>query len=184
MNPAFSPLNPSVSLHHPMTLSFASRALIFALLYAPFWGPRTAFGEDNHESPIEQKIEGSIREFTERLGISQKINVLVVPEDPRLASLQRDHAESDAFLMSFDAGFLGTLQDAEIDAVIAHELGHLWIFTHFPFLQTEFLANQQALKLVKRHDLMRVYGKVRRWKSANRESAGGGPTVKGAEALN
>jgi len=49
-----------------------------------------------------------------------------------------------------------------LSASIAHELGHVWIFTHHPYLQTELLANQIALKVVTREELERVYEKV--WK--------------------
>ena len=44
--------------------------------------------------------------------------------------------------------------------MIAHELGHVWIYTHHPYLQTEQLANQIALKVVSRESLDSVYGKV------------------------
>ena len=61
-----------------------------------------------------------------------------------------------------DENFLITLDDSELSASIAHELGHIWIFTHHPYLQTELLANQIALKVVTRENLEKVYEKV--WK--------------------
>jgi len=61
---------------------------------------------------------------------------------------------------SVDAAFLDQLTDDELEAAIAHELGHLWVFTHHPFLQTEELANQIAMRVVSRESLERVYGKV------------------------
>ena len=45
-------------------------------------------------------------------------------------------------------------------AAAAHELGHVWIFTHHPFLQTEEGANRVALQLVDRKTLEEVYAKV------------------------
>jgi predicted Zn-dependent protease len=54
------------------------------------------------------------------------------------------------------------LDDNELSASIAHELGHVWIFTHHPYLQTELLANQIALKVVTRENLEKIYEKV--WK--------------------
>jgi predicted Zn-dependent protease len=48
----------------------------------------------------------------------------------------------------------------ELEAAIAHELGHVWVFTHHPYLQTEELANQIAMRAVSRESLERVYGKV------------------------
>jgi hypothetical protein len=56
------------------------------------------------------------------------------------------------------------MNDGELDAAVAHEMGHIWIFTHFPYLQTESLANQQALKLVSRSELQKVYEKMWMWR--------------------
>ena len=52
--------------------------------------------------------------------------------------------------------------DSELSASIGHELGHVWIFTHHPYLQTELLANQVALRVVSRENSERIYEKV--WK--------------------
>jgi predicted Zn-dependent protease len=59
-----------------------------------------------------------------------------------------------------DAAFLETLTDAELEAAVAHELGHVWVFTHHPYLQTEALANQIAMRVVSRQNLQRVYEKM------------------------
>jgi predicted Zn-dependent protease len=64
------------------------------------------------------------------------------------------------FLLSVEASFLDALNDDELEAAVAHELGHVWIFTHHPFLQTEELANEIAMRAVKRESLERVYAKV------------------------
>ena len=58
------------------------------------------------------------------------------------------------------ASFLDALNDEELEAAVAHELGHVWIFTHHPFLQTEELANKIAMRAVTRETLQRVYAKV------------------------
>ena len=58
-----------------------------------------------------------------------------------------------SFRMSLEATFVNDLTDEELDAVMAHELGHVWIFTHHPFLQTEQLANQIAMRVVSRQTL-------------------------------
>ena len=67
-----------------------------------------------------------------------------------------------AFALNVEDDFVATLTDAELAAAIAHELGHVWIFTHHPFLQTEQLANVVAMRLVSREQLARLYDKV--WK--------------------
>ena len=55
---------------------------------------------------------------------------------------------------------LELLTREELEAAIAHELGHVWVFTHHPYLQTELLANQVAMRVVGREALIRVYEKV------------------------
>jgi predicted Zn-dependent protease len=67
------------------------------------------------------------------------------------------------FTLSLQEDFLDTLSEDELKAVIAHELGHVWIFTHHPYLQTERLANDIARRLVSRDVLVTVYEKL--WKS-------------------
>ena len=62
--------------------------------------------------------------------------------------------------MAFEGAFVDSLTDDELRAVVAHELGHVWIFTHHPYLQTEQLANKIALRVVTRETLERVYDKV------------------------
>jgi Peptidase family M48 len=63
-------------------------------------------------------------------------------------------------LESIEDGFLNELNDDDLRAVIAHELGHIWILTHHPYLQTEQLANKIAMRLVTRESLVTAYGKV------------------------
>jgi hypothetical protein len=64
------------------------------------------------------------------------------------------------YVISFDRQFLQTLTDEEIIAAVAHELGHVWIFSHHPFLQTEMLANEIALRVVDRETMKKVYTKL------------------------
>ncbi|MGE0592425.1 MAG: hypothetical protein AB7G23_09490 [Vicinamibacterales bacterium] len=68
--------------------------------------------------------------------------------------------EAVIFRLSIDAGFLDTLSDEEVTAALAHELGHVWIFTHHPFLQTEQLANTIAQRVVSRESLVGVLEKA------------------------
>ncbi len=123
------------------------------------------FAEVREEmNPREQRIEQLIEEFSHRLGITQQVVVSMVPGDTLLASVRPTSANAEVFEISFDPQFIQTLDDREMTAAVAHEFGHIWIYTHFPYLQTEALANQQALKLVSRDDLDRVYEKVWKWK--------------------
>jgi hypothetical protein len=122
-------------------------------------------------SPGERKIDVMVRGFSRRLGITQRVIVSIVPANSRLASVECIRGATRDFLILFEARFLRTLDDRELGAALAHELGHVWIFTHFPYLQTEELANQQALKLVSSQDLSRIYEKVRRWNEIKSDAA-------------
>jgi hypothetical protein len=64
------------------------------------------------------------------------------------------------FQMAFEERFLERLDPDDLKAIVAHELGHVWIFTHHPYLQTERLANSIAMRAVTRESLERVYTKV------------------------
>ena len=77
-----------------------------------------------------------------------------------MMSLKPPAGPGNPFLLSVEAAFLDQLTDDELEAAIAHELGHLWVFTHHPYLQTEELANQIAMRVVSRESLERVYVKV------------------------
>jgi hypothetical protein len=116
---------------------------------------------ENVATPIDGKLNGIIQEFRKGLGIAEPVQPLVANQDDLLVSVRRLTGTTEkSFVIQFDRSFLFTLSDDDLRAVIAHELGHVWIFTHHPFLQTEALANTKAVELVSRDDLVRVYKKV------------------------
>jgi hypothetical protein len=107
-----------------------------------------------------QKIADDLRA---RLTLQDAVRVVLVAHDSSVVSVQRAKDGKDAsegFVLSFEEGFLDRLTDDEVSAAIAHELGHVWIFTHHPYLQTEEFANQIALRVVTRSSLETVYEKV------------------------
>jgi hypothetical protein len=69
-----------------------------------------------------------------------------------------------------DTGFLIQLDEEEIVAALSHELGHVWIYTHHPFLHTEALANQIALKVTSRDALVKLYLKVSQFEGGHEGS--------------
>jgi len=105
-------------------------------------------------------IQRIVDDFREQLGVPQKVDVEIVDKNPLLVSVAPVDDHVSAFTMSIEASFLAGLTDVEVRGVIAHELGHVWIFTHHPFLQTEGLANEIARRLVDRDNLVQVYEKL------------------------
>jgi hypothetical protein len=114
------------------------------------------------ELPADRdRVQSVVDEFRARLSIPQDIQVSIVATNTLLVSVQRQ-AGNEGFLLAFEEAFLRQLNEEEIRAVVAHELGHVWIFTHHPYLQTEQLANGIAMRLVTRESLEPIYEKV--WK--------------------
>jgi hypothetical protein len=110
----------------------------------------------------EEKLNAIAREFRIRLGISESVTVTLTDVGNRLVSVERTPGSFAAFLIKFDRAFHATLTEEELRAAIAHEMGHVWIFTHHPYLHTEPLANQKARELVSAASLEKIYEKV--WK--------------------
>jgi hypothetical protein len=106
------------------------------------------------------KIQHLVDDFRARLSIPDEVTVAIVGANPLMVSVERSASRQGAFLLSFEHAFLRQLTEEDLRAVVAHELGHVWIFTHHPFLQTEQLANERAMRLVSRESLARVYEKV------------------------
>lgn len=109
-----------------------------------------------------KRIRTIVDRMRHDLSIKERVIVSVVARNEKLVSVERSKHRPGTFVLSFDESFLSTLDDNELSASIAHELGHVWVFTHHPYLQTELLANQIALKVVTREDLEKIYEKV--WK--------------------
>jgi hypothetical protein len=106
------------------------------------------------------RVQGLVDTLKHRLAIEAEVSVSIVDTNALLVSVECPKVENGAFTLSFEASFLDELDEDELSAVVAHELGHVWIYTHHPYLQTERLANQIAMRVVSRESLQRVYGKV------------------------
>jgi hypothetical protein len=105
------------------------------------------------------RVQRLVDDYLPKLGMSAHVEVVVVPRNELMVSVEPMEGQS-RFRLSVDQSFLQELPDDELGATVAHELGHVWIFTHHPFLQTEALANDVAMRLVPKATLMRVYEKV------------------------
>ncbi|HET9831643.1 MAG TPA: hypothetical protein VFP91_08035 [Vicinamibacterales bacterium] len=111
-----------------------------------------------------ERVQRVVDDLKSQLAISQTVDVKIVQTNVRLFSVAPVEHERGTFLLSVEEDFAQALTDAELKAAVAHELGHVWIFTHFPFLQTEELANDIAARVISRESLAPLYDKV--WKRA------------------
>jgi hypothetical protein len=110
------------------------------------------------------RIQSVVDDLRSRLAIPQQVVVTIVPHNPLVVSVARAKTADATFTMSIEDGFLDEVSDDELSSVIAHELGHVWIFTHHPYLQTEEGANEIALRVVSRASLDKLYERV--WRRA------------------
>lgn len=108
------------------------------------------------------RVQKLVDELAARLGIADAVHVSIVPTNRLLMSVEPAEHE---FELKVEDGWADTLDDSELTAAVAHELGHVWVYTHHPFLQTERLANEVAMRLVSPNSLAQLYDKV--WKRTN-----------------
>lgn len=116
-----------------------------------------ARGERRTEVESLQQVTDALRE---RLSILERVLVTIVDHNPLVMSVETLSGRSGPFVLTADAQFIQSLNDEELKAAVAHELGHVWIYTHHPYLQTERLANDVAVRVVSPELLVPVYEKV------------------------
>src|SRR5215212_2626099 len=80
-----------------------------------------------------------------RLEIKERVHVTLVDHNPLVMSVETLNGRGGPFVISVDREFIGELNHVEVEAALAHELGHVWIYTHQPFVQTEQFANDIAM---------------------------------------
>ena len=155
-------------MHH-RSISAATLAVVvvLALNSVAFGATRTLANDEEGVPPASgaeqsraRRVQVVVDDLRSRLAIPQAVVVSLAAENKLMVSVERLPGSDGRFALSFENTFLDALNNDELDAVVAHELGHVWIFTHHPFLQTEELANDVALRVVTRQDLERVYEKV------------------------
>ena len=114
---------------------------------------------EGDERAAVRTLQSIVDELRGQLALPVEVTASIVPSNALLVSVQPVSGRK-AFQMSFQQSFLDGLDADEVKTIVAHELGHVWIFTHHPYLQTEVGANDIALRVVSRESLERVYGKV------------------------
>jgi hypothetical protein len=117
---------------------------------------RSSHGRDE----ATKDLQGLLDAVRSRLGIDRAVSVELVLKNPRIVSVATPKEDGEPFTVTVEESVLELLTRDELEAAIAHELGHVWVFTHHPYLQTELLANQVAMRVVGRDTLIRVYEKV------------------------
>jgi hypothetical protein len=110
-------------------------------------------------STEQSRVQKLVDDLAARLGIADAVHVSIVPTNRLLMSVEPAAHE---FELKVEDGWADSLDDVELTAAVAHELGHVWVYTHHPFLQTEQLANEVAMRLVSPGSLAQLYDKV--WK--------------------
>ena len=107
-----------------------------------------------------EELQSVVDRLRLRLEILEPVRLSLVESNPLVVSVETLGTRSGPFVIRADQGFLGTLSPDEIEAALAHELGHVWIYTHHPYQQTERLANDIALRVVSRATHEPVYEKL------------------------
>lgn len=95
-----------------------------------------------------------------RLQITERVTVEIVDHNPLVMSVETLSGRTGPFIISVDRQFIHDLSQEEAEAAIAHELGHVWIYTHAPYVQTERMANDIAMRVISRATFEPVYAKV------------------------
>jgi hypothetical protein len=137
-----------------------SQRQFFAFVCLPAIVISLAVQTDASEPPGTVALQELVNGLKTELGIDAAVSAAIVATNSLLVSVQPVDGDPGTFRMEFEEGFLPSLDQDELKAVIAHELGHVWIYTHHPYLQTERGANTVAMRAVPRASLERVYGKI------------------------
>ena len=128
-----------------------------------FLGAMTAhqFSEAERRFPThtEAQIKLIADGLCQQLSLQQDIQVSIIPHNDLMVSVEHVRVPN-SYVLSFDRQFLNSLSNEELTAAVAHELGHIWIFSHRPYLQTEALTNEIAMRAVTRQSLTKLYSKL------------------------
>jgi len=145
-----------------MSASSRSKFLLFMImttLYCPLVRIRL-HGESRNEPDDIRRISRLAQELCARLQMAAKIDPIIMDENKYGVSVEPVSGTDGEYALSFDRKLFESLTNDELTAAVAHEIGHIWIYNHHPYLQTEPLANEVALRLVSRETMKAVYSKL------------------------
>jgi hypothetical protein len=106
------------------------------------------------------ELQDLTNDLRARLQIDQQVVVEIVDHNPLVMSVETLSGRTGPFVISVDRDFIHELSHEEAEAAIAHELGHVWIYTHAPYVQSERMANDIAMRIISRSAFEPVYQKV------------------------
>ena len=149
-------------LNSHMLVRFAERFFGATLLAASIVVPAMPVAT---EPPIVPRILGMkaqeiVNQLRSTMSVDNDVAVVVVSYHPLVFSVEPMDKAKTHFLLSMELGFLQTLDDDELRAALAHEMGHVTVYTHHPFLQTERLANDIGQNVAKREAFESMYKKL------------------------
>ena len=150
-------------MHYSNLTHLSARGLLACIVVVCLLGvDRVAQAQDaSGDSPQLTRVQRLSDQLRARLDISESVQVTIVTVNPLLMSVEPvEGGATRVFQLKVEEEFVSALSDAELAAAVAHELGHVWVFTHHPFLQTEQLANDIAMRLVSREALEQLYERV------------------------
>jgi hypothetical protein len=116
--------------------------------------------EGSTDGETDQRISHIAEQLCVRLQMKAKIDVIIADENKFGVSVEPEPDGEGRYALSFDRRLYESFSNDELIAAVAHEMGHVWIYTHHPYLQTEALANEIALRVVSRETMTRVYSKL------------------------
>lgn len=117
----------------------------------------TAGGIERAEVVVLQEVTDDLKT---RLQIAENVQVTLVAHNPLVMSVETLSGRIGPFVITVDRDFIRELGREEVEAALAHELGHVWIYTHDPYIQTERFANDIAMRVINRSAFEPVYKKV------------------------
>jgi hypothetical protein len=151
-----------IQLSHSQRLRLLAYTAGILFLLFPLRAKAHAASTMTEREEVAARIQRVIDTLRAKLEIPAAVEVQVVPENALAFSVAPPKVEGGAFVISVEASYLDLLTEEEVEAALAHELGHVWIFTHHPYLQTELGANRIAMRTTSRDSLASVYEKL--WK--------------------
>lgn len=145
-------------------MSTSRIGMVLLLCLAPLPLLAAPWAADAIASPGSDPVTAHLQRVTDdlrrRLAIDVPVAVLLVDHNPRVLSVESSAGRTGPFVISVDRVFIEELAPEEVEAALAHELGHVWIHTHHPYLHTERLANDIAMRVIDGAVLRPVYEKV------------------------